>query len=91
MSSVPMSSVPKSSELSLSVNGASISVPPGTTVAVAVLIAGQQCRTSVSGEPRGPLCGIGVCYECRVAINGTPHRRSCQTLCEEGMDVRTHE
>ncbi len=29
--------------------------------------------------------------ECRVTINGQPHCRSCQTLCEEGMEVRTDE
>jgi sarcosine oxidase subunit alpha len=45
----------------------------------------------VLGESRGPLCGMGICMECRVTINGQPHCRSCQTLCEEGMEVRTDE
>jgi sarcosine oxidase subunit alpha len=71
------------------VNGATVAVSPGTTLAVAITIAGQPCRKSVSGEPRGPLCGMGICFECRVTINGQPHRRSCQTLCEPGMEVRT--
>ena len=79
------------SQLTLTVNGAPIVVPSGTTVAVAMAIAGQTCRTSVSGEPRGPLCGMGICFECRVAINGNPHRLGCQIRCEEGMDVRTNE
>jgi predicted molibdopterin-dependent oxidoreductase YjgC len=79
------------SQLTVTVNGAPVAVPPGTTVAAAVAIAGQSCRTSVSGEPRGPLCGMGICFECRVAINGRPHRLGCQTLCEHGMEVRTHE
>jgi len=79
----------KSASLTLIVNGLPVSVPAGTTVAVAVAIAGQVCRTSVSGEPRGPLCGMGICYECRVSINGLPHCRSCQILCEPGMEVRT--
>lgn len=73
------------------VNGLPLEVPPGTTVAVAMAIAGQACRTSVNGEPRGPLCGMGICFECRVAINGLPHRRSCQILCEKSMEVRTDE
>jgi sarcosine oxidase subunit alpha len=75
--------------VTLSVNGSPVSVPAGATVAVAMAIAGQACRTSVSGEPRGPLCGMGICFECRVSINGTPHCRSCQILCEPGMEVRT--
>jgi sarcosine oxidase subunit alpha len=80
---------PAASAVSLTVNGQQVSVLAGATVAVAVAIAGQVCRTSVSGEPRGPLCGMGICYECRVAINGVPHCRSCQILCEPGMEVRT--
>jgi D-hydroxyproline dehydrogenase subunit gamma len=79
----------KSSSVSLSVNGSPVTVVAGATVAVAVAIAGQACRTSVLGEPRGPLCGMGICFECRVSINGTPHCRSCQILCEPGMKVKT--
>lgn len=78
-------------QVTVTVNGSPIAVLPGTTVAVAMTIAGQACRTSVNGEPRGPLCGMGICFECRVSINGQPHRRSCQILCEPGMEVRTDE
>ena len=53
----------------------------GATVAVAMTIAHAAFRRSVSGEPRGPLCGMGICFECRVAIDGIPHCRSCQILC----------
>lgn len=74
--------------VTVTVNGSAISVPRGTTVAVAVSMAAQACRTSVSGEPRSGLCGMGICYECRVLIDGKPHCRSCQILCEPGMDVR---
>ena len=77
--------------ITVMVNGSPFPVPKGATVAVAVGIARQACRISVSGEPRSSLCGMGVCQECRVAINGKPHCRSCQILCEAGMDVRTDE
>lgn len=79
------------SEFTLQINGASVSVPAGATVAVAMTIAGQSCRTSVTKEPRGPLCGMGICFECRAIVNGMPHSRTCQLLCEPGMDVRTNE
>jgi D-hydroxyproline dehydrogenase subunit gamma len=79
------------SEFTVRVNGAPISVHAGTTVAVAMAIAGQPCRISVTGEPRGPLCGMGICFECRAVVNGIPHSRSCQLLCEPGMDVKTDE
>jgi sarcosine oxidase subunit alpha len=80
---------PHASSITLTVNGAALTVPGGVSVAVALAMAGQPCRTSVTGEPRGPLCGMGICFECRVSINGTPHCRSCQIVCESGMKVQT--
>jgi D-hydroxyproline dehydrogenase subunit gamma len=75
---------------SLHINDKPIRVEQGTTVAAAVLIAGDTAfRTSVTGRPRGPLCGMGICFECRVTINGQAHARSCQILCEDGMKVAT--
>jgi len=79
------------SQLTVTVNGAPVVVPSGATVAVAMVMAGQACRISVSGEPRGPLCGMGICFDCRVAIDGNPHVRSCQVLCEPGMSVATEK
>jgi len=78
-------------EITIVIDGSPVLVPSGTIVAVAVAIAGRACRTSVMGEPRGPLCGMGICFECRVRINGIPHRRACQVFSEPGMDVRTEE
>lgn len=77
------------SDITLTVNGAPVVVPQGATVAVAMAIAGAPCRTSVSGEPRGPLCGMGICFECRVTINGIAHCRSCQTECAPEMKIST--
>jgi sarcosine oxidase subunit alpha len=78
-----------SNPITLTVNGSPVTVIAGATVAVAVAISGHACRLSVTGEPRGALCGMGICFECRVSIDGTPHCRSCQIPCEPGMDVRT--
>lgn len=75
--------------ISLTVNDVAVTVSAGTTIASAVLMVSAHTRTSVSGQPRAPLCGMGICFECRVSINGKPHQRSCQILCERGMDVRT--
>lgn len=81
-----------STEVQLLVNGKSVSVPPGATVAAAIASAGVTLfRRSVQGRPRGPLCGMGICMECRVSIDGRAHCRSCLTLCEPGMEVRTDE
>lgn len=75
--------------ITLTVDETVVRVAPGTTVAAAALMAGTQTRVSITGEPRGPLCGMGICFECRVTINGVLHQRSCQILCESGMRVTT--
>ena len=76
--------------VTLTIDGRSIGVPPSTTVAAALARTGVTAyRRSVTGEPRGPLCGMGICFECRVTIDGIPHRLSCQTVCAGGMEVRT--
>ncbi len=78
--------------VTLSVNGIAVTLPAGSTVAAAVARAGAPLfRRSVSGEPRAPLCGMGICFECRVTIDGRPHCRSCQIPCAPGMEVRTDE
>ena len=64
-------------------------VAEGTTVAAALALAGDGCsRTSISGQRRAPLCGMGICQECRVTIDGL-RRLACQTLCRDGMHVET--
>ena len=79
-------------QITIRVNGRAVSVPAGSMVAAAVITAGVAgFRRSVSGELRGPLCGMGICFECRVKIDGRAHSRSCQVPCREGMDVLTDE
>lgn len=76
--------------LSVTINGAASRIARGTTVAAALLLAAQPSRISVTGEPRTALCGMGICFECRAVINGIPHRRTCQILCEQSMTVETN-
>ena len=79
-----------SSSIALTINGRPISVPPDYTIASVLMQSGVPTfRHSVTGQPRGPLCGMGICFECRVTINGVAQQRSCQTLCCEGMEVET--
>ena len=75
--------------LVVKVNGVPVTVTSGTTVAAAILMTGAPIRRSVTGEPRGPLCGMGICFECRATIDGVPHQRTCQIVCAQGMEVHT--
>ncbi|VXC93515.1 Hydrogen cyanide synthase subunit HcnA [Burkholderia sp. 8Y] len=79
--------------LTVQVDGRAVSVASGSSVLAAVALAAGGAnvvtRRSVSGDARGPLCGMGICQECRVRIDGAPHRLACQTLCVQGMSVET--
>lgn len=76
--------------LRVTIDGRSVEVEAGTTVAAALVMAGAGgTRTSVSGQPRAALCGMGVCQECRVTIDSRAHVLACQTLCREGQVVCT--
>ena len=73
----------------LHIDGQTVQVRPGTSVAAALYLAGDgNSRTAVSGQRRAPLCGMGICQECRVSIDGQ-RRLACQTPCTAGMQVET--
>jgi sarcosine oxidase subunit alpha len=74
----------------IAVNGRAIRAARGTSVASALLDAGvTEFRTSPNGEPRAPVCGMGVCFECRVTIDGVAHQRACMIAVRSGMTVMT--
>jgi D-hydroxyproline dehydrogenase subunit alpha len=71
------------------VDGASVEVEARSTVAAALAnLDATFVRHSVAGEPRGPLCAMGICYECRASVDGVPHRRLCLEPCRPGMTIR---
>jgi len=76
--------------VSIRVDGRAVRVAASFSVAAALLDAAVEAfRQSSEGAPRGPLCGMGTCFECRVTIDGVAHRRACLTPVAEGMDVVT--
>ncbi|MDQ2842965.1 MAG: (2Fe-2S)-binding protein [Acidobacteriota bacterium] len=77
-------------EVTIWLNREHLCVPAGTSVASAILLSGEWAfRTSVSGEPRAALCGMGICFECRVTIDGRPDCRSCQITVQQSMRIET--
>jgi sarcosine oxidase subunit alpha len=73
-------------EIEVTVNGKMLRVLPGTTAAAALFVAGA-FRKSVRGELRAPLCGMGICFECRARVDGQEHVKSCQVICAHGMRI----
>ncbi|MBV6850886.1 2Fe-2S iron-sulfur cluster-binding protein [Xanthomonas euvesicatoria] len=78
-----------SATVRLQVDGRMVEVPAGASVAAAVAQVTLQFRQSSSGQARAPLCGIGVCFECRVRIDGVGQQRACLVDACDGMQVRT--
>ncbi len=78
-----------SARVQITLDGAVVEVPDGISLAAAIAHAGQTFRRSIGGNRRAPFCGMGVCFECRVCIDGKAHQRSCMVMVREGMQVCT--
>ncbi len=79
--------------VTLDVDGAPLEAFCGESVAAALLAAGRRTlrTTSRRGEPRGLFCGIGLCFDCVMTIDGRPNVRACRTPVRDGMRVRTQQ
>ncbi|MEV4926901.1 (2Fe-2S)-binding protein [Streptomyces roseoverticillatus] len=64
---------------------------PGQTVAALLLATGRRSwrTTRLGGRPRGVFCGIGVCYDCLLVVNGLPDVRACLRELRDGDRVET--
>lgn len=73
------------------IDGRPFAARVGDTVAAALLASGRPaCRTSaVSGEPRGPFCLSGVCFDCLVIVDGRANQQGCLVPVAEGMEIET--
>lgn len=76
--------------VSVVVNGTTREVPAGVTVAAALLDEGVFAfRRDLHGAPRAPLCGMGICMECRVTIDGRAEQRACLVVVSHGMRIES--
>ena len=77
-------------ECTIVVDGEPRRVPSGTSLAAALLGLGVAAfRRDADGHPRAPVCGMGTCFECRVAVDGRSGVRACLVTVREGMQVAT--
>ena len=78
---------------SFTFDGRAMEAFPGETIAAALLAAGIRAlrRTEKRASPRGVFCGMGICFDCLVTVNGGPHLRACLTRVEPGMRVETQD
>ena len=77
------------SDVTITFEGAPLSARPGESVAAALAGNGVlTLRQTRSGAERGMFCGMGVCQECLVEVDGRPNQRACMTKVAAGMAVR---
>lgn len=79
--------------LEFTFDGSPIPAVPGQSIGAALIAAGRRSWriTRFAGEPRGIFCGIGICFDCLVTVNGQPNRRACLVLAGAGDEVSTQE
>ena len=70
-----------------------IEVPAGTTLAAALYMAGKRVmrHTPKNHDPRSLFCGMGICYDCMVVVDGRANVRACQTEVRSDMRVNTQK
>jgi D-hydroxyproline dehydrogenase subunit gamma len=74
--------------VTMTLDGRPVTAYEGESVAALLFVEGVVAtRTTRSGEPRGVYCGMGVCFDCLVVVDGVPNTRACVTWVQEGMTV----
>ncbi|GAA2079650.1 (2Fe-2S)-binding protein [Streptomyces albiaxialis] len=78
------------SRITLSVDGEPVTGRPGQSIAGVLLAADRAAwRHGPSGAPRGVFCGIGVCFDCLVTVNGQSDVRACRRTAHDGDEITT--
>ncbi len=76
--------------LRIEVDGEPVQAFEGESIATALLASGRRVfRHTPDGHPRGLYCGMGICFDCVVDVDGESSVRSCITLVRPGMKIRT--
>ena len=75
--------------LTILVDGDELMAHEGESIAAALLASGRRLTrwTARTGEPRGYFCGMGVCQDCLVTVDGAPNVRACMTPVRQGLRV----
>lgn len=84
--------ISRGKEVKIILDGKQVIAFEGETVATAMMAENiVAMRTNLDGEPRGVFCGMGVCFDCLVVVNGIANTRACMTWVIDGMQISTQE
>jgi hypothetical protein len=73
----------------LTFDGRPVPAVAGDSVGAALTRAGVRSwrTTRRRGRPRGLFCGIGICYDCLLTVDGAANQRACLVLAVDGMEI----
>lgn len=90
--SADVAGVERGAAFEFTFEGQSIKAYPGEMIGAALLATGiSTFRLTRKGQPRGIFCGIGLCYDCLVVVEGKPNCRACLTPAQAGVQVRVQQ
>jgi sarcosine oxidase subunit alpha len=75
----------------VTINDQPVEAYAGETVAIVLMTSGHEIfqHSNHDHTPRTLYCGMGVCFNCLVTIDGVPNVRACATKVSEGMAIET--
>jgi aerobic-type carbon monoxide dehydrogenase small subunit (CoxS/CutS family) len=93
MADLRIASLTRGKKITIVVNGRACPAFEGESVHAALLAEGYRVlrKTAKTGQTRGIFCGMGVCYDCLVTIDGVAHQRACMTTVYDHMEITIDE
>ncbi len=93
MEDLRIDSIKRKEKVTIKVNGKEVTAYMGETLLAALIASGYRSlkKSPVLKESRGGLCGMGVCYECLVTLNGIKNVRACMQEIQPDMEIEIEE
>ena len=82
--------VQRGEQITVQIDGQPVQAFTGETIAAVLLAQGRRTfRRTMGGHTRGVFCGMGICYDCLITVDGISNIRACVTLVTSEMVIET--
>jgi aerobic-type carbon monoxide dehydrogenase small subunit (CoxS/CutS family) len=80
-------------EVTFTFNGKSFKGVEGQSIAAALMATGvrELRKTRFNEEPRLIFCGIGICFDCVVVVDGIANQRACLVEIVDGAKIESQK
>jgi len=86
-------STPAKREVRFTFNGEPFKGVEGQSISAALMATGvrELRKTRFDGEPRLIFCGIGICFDCVVVVDGVANQRACLVEINDGARIESQK